>query len=77
MFWNEDVVVHVAHSFLYFNLLGMSVRHLHAGESRARVAYEKALEIDPHRADTLYNLANLLKDDDQSRADQLYFRSLC
>ena len=42
-----------------------------------REAYEKALEIEPDRADTLYNLANLLKDDDQSRADTLYFRSLC
>ena len=73
----EVVVNSCSHSFLYFNLLGMSVRHLHAGESRARVAYEKALEIEPDRADTLYNLANLLKDDDQSRADTLYFRSLC
>ena len=60
----EDVERMCCHSFLYFNLLGMSVRHLASGESRAKAAYEKALSLDPHRADTLYNLANLLKDDD-------------
>ena len=49
----EDVERACCHSFLYFNLLGMSVRHLPSGESRARVAYEKALSLDPHRADTL------------------------
>lgn len=73
---SPDVEESCSHSFLYFNLLGMSSRHLDSGESRARVAYEKALEIDPQRADTLYNLANLLKDDDQQRADYLYFQSL-
>ena len=72
----EDIAHACAHSFLYFNLLGMSVRHLPSGESRARAAYEKALIIDPQRADTLYNLANLLKDDDQHRANQLYSESL-
>ena len=72
----KDVSSSCSHSFLYFNLLGMSVRHLHNGEVRARNAYEKALEIDPLRADTLYNLANLVKDDDQERADDLYFRSI-
>ena len=41
-----------------------------------RAAYEKALSLDPNRADTLYNLANLLKDDDQQRADKLYSDSL-
>ena len=54
----------------------MSVRHLPSGESKAREAYEKALSIDPHRADTLYNLANFLKDEDHERADQLYSQSL-
>ena len=37
-------------------------------------AYESLL-IEPERL-TLYNLANLLKDDDQERADALYSRSL-
>ena len=72
----EDVEQACAESFLYFNLLGMSVRHLASGEARARAAYEKALSLDPQRADTLYNLANLLKDEDQERADQLYFQSI-
>ena len=72
----EDVERAGRHSFLYFNLLGMSVRHLASGESRARVAYEKAISIDPRRPDTLYNLANLLKDEDQQRAHELYCQSL-
>lgn len=72
----EDVEHACAESFLYFNLLGMSVRHLASGEIRARAAYEKALSLDPQRADTLYNLANLLKDEDQERADQLYSQSI-
>ena len=65
-----------SHSFLYFNLLGMSVKHLKDGEYRAKEAYEKAIEIDPNRPDTLYNLANLVKEDDQQRADRLYLKSL-
>ena len=54
----------------------MSARHLPSGELKARSAYEKALTIDPRRADTLYNLANLLKNEDQERADELYSKSL-
>ena len=72
----EDVERSCCNSSLYFNLLGMSLRHLPSGESRAKQAYEKALFIDPLRADTLYNLGNLLKDDDQDRADSLYSQSL-
>ena len=72
----DEVFRSCSHSALYFNLLGMSVRHLKSGQSRAKEAYEKALLIEPERADTLYNLANLLKDDDQERADALYSRSL-
>ena len=72
----EDVESACRHSFIYFNLLGMSSRHLKFGETKARAAYEKALIIDPMRADTLYNLANLLKDEDQERADELYLKSL-
>ena len=72
----EDVEVACSESFIYFNLLGMSSRHLKFGETKARAAYEKALVIDPMRADTLYNLANLLKDDNQERADELYLKSL-
>ena len=71
-----DVANACSHSFIYYNLLGMSARHLPSGELKAKAAYEKALIIDPHRADTFYNLANLLKDEDQQRADELYFKSL-
>ena len=39
-------------------------------------AYERALQIEPDRHDTLYNLANLIKDDQPEEADQLYLRSL-
>ena len=76
MLEREDIKNACSHSFLYFNLLGMSSRHLEFGESKAKAAYEKALIIEPQRADTLYNLANLLKDDDQERADKLYQQSL-
>ena len=72
----KDVESACSQSFIYFNLLGMSARHLPSGESKAKAAYEKALVIDPERADTLYNLANLLKDEDQHRANSLYYKSL-
>lgn len=72
----DDIHRACSHSFLYHNLLGMSVKHLNGGELRARVAYEKALEIEPNRADTLYNLANLLKDEDHQLAHDLYVKSL-
>ena len=72
----NDVKEACSDSFIYFNLFGMSVRYLKSGESRAKAAYEKALLIDPSRADTLYNLANLLKDDDPQRANNLYAQSL-
>ena len=66
--------VHVLIRFFILICLGCQFDISSSGESRARAAYEKALSLDPHRADTLYNLANLLKDEDQQRADQLYFK---
>ena len=76
MLEREDIE-RMFNSFLYFNLLGMSVRHLNSGESRARAAYEKALN---HRSSIVLIrfiiLLIYLKDEDQERADQLYFRSL-
>ena len=62
-----------SYSFIYFNCLGCQFDIF--GWSRAREAYEKALAIDPERADTLYNLANLLNVDDQERADQFCSKS--
>ena len=54
----------------------MVARKLGGEIGRAERAYERSLELDPNRADTLYNFANLLKDDDPDRAVTLYRRSL-
>jgi len=61
---------------LYHNLLGMVARKVDGERQRAITAYERSLELEPLRADTLYNYANLLKDDDPERAIGLYLRSL-
>jgi tetratricopeptide (TPR) repeat protein len=62
--------------WLYHNLIGMVARKLDGESQRAIAAYERSLELEPLRADTLYNYANLLKDDDPERAIGLYRRSL-
>ena len=62
--------------WLYHNLVGMVARKLDGEIDRAMRAYERSLELEPNRADTLYNFANLLKDDDPKRAVALYRRSL-
>ena len=54
----------------------MVARKIDGESDRAAKAYERSLELDPNRADTLYNFANLLKDDDPERAVTLYQRSL-
>ena len=61
----------------YFHaLLGMVARQVNGKHLLARKAYQRALEIEPDRYDTLYNLANLIKEDQPEEADQLYRRSL-
>ena len=62
--------------WLYHNLVGMVARKIVGETNRAAKAYERSIELDPDRADTLYNYANLLKDDDPERAVRLYRRSL-
>ena len=62
--------------WIYHNLVGMVARKLVGETDRAVKAFERSLELDPNRADTLYNFANLLKDDDPERAANLYLRSL-
>ena len=62
--------------WIYHNLLGMIARKLEGETDRAVKAFERSLELDPNRADTLYNFANLLKDEDPERAVTLYRRSL-
>ena len=73
----EPSVVQASDSlWLYHNLVGMVARKLDGETDRAARAYERSLELDPNRADTLYNFANLLKDEDPNRAVTLYRRSL-
>ena len=73
----EPSVVQASDSlWLYHNLVGMVARKVDGELGRATKAYERSLELDPDRADTLYNFANLLKDDDPDRAVLLYRRSL-
>ena len=62
--------------WMYHNLVGMVARKIEGEVGRAAQAYERSLELDPNRADTLYNYANLLKDDEPERAVPLYRRSL-
>ena len=62
--------------WMYHNLVGMVARKIEGEVGRAAQAYERSLELDPNRADTLYNYANLLKDNEPERAVPLYRRSL-
>jgi len=57
-------------------LMGMVARQLPAEHKKALRAYRVALELDPGRSDALYNLGNLLKDDDPVEAEECYLRSL-
>ena len=54
----------------------MSARRVEGEMSRAAAAFERSIALDPNRPDTLYNYANLLKDDQPDRAVQIYQRSL-
>ena len=60
----------------YHIICGMVARQLPGQQDRALAAYRRALAIDPNRSDTLYNLGNLLKDDDPEEAERCYRRSL-
>ena len=62
--------------WIYHNLVGMSARQVDGELGRASEAFERSITLDPNRADTLYNYANLLKDDEPERAAGLYRRSL-
>ena len=54
----------------------MVARQLKGNHELACQSYERALQIEPDRHDTLYNLANLIKDDQPEKADRLYRQSL-
>ena len=62
--------------WLYHNLLGMVSRQVPGELDRAVAAFERSISLDPDRPDTLYNFANLLKDDEPDRAVIFYRRSL-
>ena len=64
------------HLAYFHTLMGMVARQVHGKHQLACQAYKRALQIEPDRHDTLYNLANLIKDDQPEEADQLYRRSL-
>ena len=52
----------------------MVARQIDGNHQLARQAYERALQIEPDRHDTLYNSKS--EDDQPEKADQLYLRSL-
>ena len=62
--------------WLYHNLLGMTARQIDGQRSLAVSAFERSIALDPDRPDTLYNFANLLKEDEPERAVKFYRRSL-
>ena len=64
------------HMVYFHTLVGMVARQVSGNHELARQSYERALQIEPNRHDTLYNLANLIKEDQPEEADQLYRRSL-
>ena len=73
----EPAVIKACDSlWIYHNLVGMSARQVEGELSRAAAAFERSIALDPNRPDTLYNYANLLKDDQPDRAVQIYQRSL-
>ena len=73
----EPSVIEACDSYwIYHNLVGMVARKIEGEIERATKAYERSLELDPNRPDTLYNFANLLKDDDPDRAILFYRKSL-
>ena len=64
------------HLAYFYTLLGMVARQVPGNNELACDAYQRALDIEPNRHDTLYNLANLIKSERPEDADRLYRRSL-
>ena len=69
----EEACGHMAY---FYTLVGMVARKVRGKHQLACQAYSRALQIEPDRHDTLYNLANLIKEDQPEDADRLYRRSL-
>ena len=53
----------INHMAYFHTLVGMVARQVEGKHQLACEAYERALKIEPNRHDTIYNLANLIKDD--------------
>ena len=62
--------------WIYHNLIGMTCRQMDGLISQAQAAYRRSLTLDPDRADTLYNYANLLKEDFPEESLDYYQRSV-
>ncbi len=60
----------------YHVIRGMAARQVEGNIELAKRSYETAIKLDPDRSDTLYNLANLLQEDEPEKAENLYIRSL-
>ena len=60
----------------FFTLLGMVSRRISGGESRALEAYHHALRLNPQQGDVLFNIGNLLKEDQPEEAIPYYEKSL-
>ena len=56
-------------------LRGMAYNKLN-NTAQALLAYQKAIALDPERSDTLYNIGNILIDDNPAEAINLYSKSL-
>ncbi len=61
---------------LALQMRGMVCRQIPGMENMARKAYEQSIVINPNQNDCLYNLANLIVDDDPLSALDYYIRSL-
>jgi len=72
----RDVESHGVHNCNWLVIAGMCARQIPGQEPLARHYYRQALAIDPRRADSYYNLGNLLKDDEPEEAERLYRCSL-
>ncbi len=64
------------HNCNWLVIAGMCARQIPGKEPLARDYYTEALAVDPCRADSYYNLGNLLKDDEPEEAERLYRCSL-
>ena len=73
---SPDVELACNDIWVYHNLIGMTCRQIDGMIPRALAAYRRSLILEPERADTLYNYANLLKDEDPEESLVFYEKSI-